>query len=146
MLRCSAPALLALTLPLVGACGTDFRAPTTLEECRDAAGAAAGEMFSVAYDEGSRALGRPGVVHACVGPMPGAAISVDPPPGVTVEPAEAVVPDGGGVVPLRVTVTGEDDTVLTVSLDGPDGGGAQPVGVEVDGGEWALAQAATARK
>jgi hypothetical protein len=139
-------AALLVVLPSAAGCSEGFRAPTTLEECRDSAGAGAGEMFSVAYDEESRELGRSGVVHACLGPMPGSAIRVDPPPGVTVEPAEVAVPDGGGVVPLRVTVTGGDDTVLTLALDGPDGSGAQPVGVEVDGGEWALAQAATARK
>jgi hypothetical protein len=144
--RTIAAALLAV-LPSLAGCSEDFRAPRTLEECRAAApGAGAGEAFSVAYDERSRALGEPGVVHICVGPLPGSTISVGAPTGVTVDRTVQAVPDDGGVLPVRVTATGGDDTTLTLTLDGPDGSGARSVRVEVDGDQWSFAQLATARK
>lgn len=140
-------AALLVAHPWMAGCSEDFRMPTTLEECLASAPVAgAGEMFSVAYDEAPRALGEPGTVHACVGPMPGSTISVDAPSGVTVDPTAAAVPEDGGVVALRVTATRADDTTLTLSLDGPDGSGARSVRVEVDGDQWSFAQPASARK
>lgn len=135
-------------VPAAGGCG-GFEAPTTLEECRGAAagGSGDGEMWAVAYDEADRPLGATGTVHACVGDLPGFVVSVDPPAGVVVEPDEVTAPVGGGVVELDVTVSGGEDSTLTLHLDGgADGRATHRVHVDVGDEEWAFDQPASARK
>jgi hypothetical protein len=94
--------------------------PTTLDDC----GAAAhpgnpdgGMVGGLDWPSGSWALRTPAQAYVCLGQFPGGYVTLTSSGGsLTVQPARFAVPDGGGVVPVSITVTASGNSTLLLRL------------------------------
>ncbi len=131
------------------ACGSDFVAPTTRDECygagreqRGGNSADASSVWTMTYSEDKHPLGSSATIYLCVPGDSGATVEsvVDPAEGVVVEPDTLVLTAGSGegVPTLRVTVTEGGEHRLQVTYDSGGGGGTGSVHIDVDGDEWSF--------
>ena len=132
-------------LLLASACG-EFVPPTTASECvesaRDIKGAGSEDVssgFSVAYSRDSHPLGASEEVYLCMDDEFETTVSVDPHPGIAVDPNPLNAPTGSdGVEELVVTVSAGDAETLAVEFDSGTLGASIVIEVEVDGDEWSF--------